>query len=81
MAKLPQAFLWTPSTLIFFHKNHFTAMQTQTNTTQNLTDTELVNTTGGDGYAPSNPAQDPTGSNPQQAAEELIKLTTGVVYY
>lgn len=56
-------------------------MQTQTNTTQNLTNTELVNTTGGDGYAPSNPAQDPTGSNPQQAAEELIKLTTGVVYY
>lgn len=55
-------------------------MQTQTNTIE-LTEVELTQLSGGDGYAPSNPAQDPTGSNPQQAAEELIKLTTGVVYY
>lgn len=55
-------------------------MQTQTNTVE-LTQVELTNLSGGDGYAPSNPAQGTTGSSPQQAAEELIKFTTGAVYY
>lgn len=55
-------------------------MQKQT-TTQNLTDAELVNTTGGDGYAPSSSSQDYTPPTPQQAAEELLKTVTGTVYY
>ena len=56
-------------------------MQTQTNTTQNLTDEELVNTTGGDGYAPKSSSHDYTAPTPQQAAEELFKIVTGTVYY
>ncbi|WP_157607601.1 hypothetical protein [Runella limosa] len=55
-------------------------MQTQTNTVE-LTQVELTNLTGGDGYAPSSQAQGVTDPTPQQAAEELLKLTTGAVYY
>lgn len=53
---------------------------TQTNTVE-LTQVELTNLVGGDGYAPSSQAQGVTDPTPQQAAEELLKLTTGVVYY
>lgn len=67
--------------IYFFTLTIFSAMQTQTNTTQNLTDEELVNTTGGDGYAPKSSSQDYTAPTPQQAAEELFKIVTGTVYY
>lgn len=65
----------------FFTKTNFTAMQKQTNTIENLTDAELVNITGGDGYAPAGSSQDYTAPTPQQAAEEALKFVTGTVYY
>lgn len=56
-------------------------MKTQTNTIENLNNSELLHISGGDGYAPSNPAQVSTPQTPQQAAEEALKIVTGQVCY
>ncbi len=56
-------------------------MKTQTNTIENLNISELLHTNGGDGYAPSNPAQVSTPQTLQQVAEEAIKIVTGQVCY